>query len=739
LTLLHAHPIKRNALSRRARAAGRPDTVSVAIEMVFHRSWARTMPHRGGARVSVTAAENQPKRAFDSWPPDAIASLVNSDTSPRQRRLALGFAGALLAIALTSLMFVGKQVPAIHGPAFFTAYDIVSACFDWATAFLLIAQFRQAGSPALLCVAVGYLFTGGMAILHLLSIPGLLFLINPFGTDNIALWYRVCWASAVPLSVLASVAARHFRPVLRPARATLLACLVALLLMATVFVSTRAAVDWLPDLTAKPETFSTSYSFALPLILAIQISALGALWRTTRARSVLSLWLMLAVFCGLIEIIIGWDLLGVLPDRRYSVNFYVARLAGAASSSVLLLGLLTAVGALYGRLAGAQNTLEQRVKERTAELTKAITQRNSAEEMFRQAVESCPSGLVMNDRSGRIVLINSEAERLFAYRREELIGRPFDILVPVRLRPQHALHRDGITRNSEILRVDTGSKLFGLRKDGTEFPGEIRLNPVRTSEGLFVLNMIVDISERNRLDRLKDEFVANVSHELRTPLTSISGSLGGGAGKLPEPAARLLTIAQSNSQRLVRLVNDILDIEKMESSEIAFDFQRVETRALIEQAIEGNRSLADGHGVQVRLDPASTAGEVYVDPHRLAQALTNLLSNAIKFSPPNGEVLVAIQQRDNDVRISVRDQGPGIPADFKPHVFEKFAQADATNAGRKGGTGLGLSIVKQIVNRLGGTVDFEDSPGGGTAFHLDLPGLDRMAARGILAHATIEP
>jgi PAS domain S-box-containing protein len=688
--------------------------------------------------VNVVAAETQPKRASDSWPPDAIASLVNSDSSPRQRRLALGFAGVLLAIALTSLMFIGKQVPAIHGPAFFTAYDILSACFDWATAFLLIAQFRQAGSPALLYVAVGYLFTGAMAILHLLSIPGLLFHINPFGTDNTALWYRVCWSSAVPLSVLASVAARRFRPVLRPARATLLACLVALLLIATVFASTRAAVDWLPDLTAKPENFSTTYFFVLPLILTIQISALSALWRTTRARSVLSLWLMLAVFSGMIEIIIGWVLLGVLPDRRYSVNFYVARFAGAASSSVLLLGLLTAVGALYGRLASAQSALEQRVKE----LTKAITQRNSAEEMFRQAVESCPSGLVMNDPAGRIVMINTEAERLFSYRREELIGQPFDILVPVRLRPQHALHRDGITRNSEILRVDTGSTLFGLRKDGTEFPSELRLNPVQTSEGLFVLNMIVDISERNRLDRLKDEFVANVSHELRTPLTSISGSLGllvgGGVGKLPNSAARLLAIAQSNSQRLVRLINDILDIEKLESSEIVFDFQRVETRVLIEEAIDGTRGLADGHGVRVRLDPASKACEVYVDPHRLAQALTNLLSNAIKFSPPNGEVLVAIQQRDTDVRISVRDQGPGIPADFRPHVFEKFAQADASNVGRKGGTGLGLSIVKQIVNRLGGTVGFEDSPGGGTAFHVNLPSVDKMAERGILADSTIE-
>jgi PAS domain S-box-containing protein len=366
-----------------------------------------------------------------------------------------------------------------------------------------------------------------------------------------------------------------------------------------------------------------------------------------------------------------------------------------------------------------------------AGITRDITEQRFAEEKFRLAVESCPSGMLMVDRTGKVVLVNTEIERLFGYPREELIGRSVDVLVPRGLRGQHARHRAGFTLRPEAHRIGIGRELSGQRKDGSEFPLEVTLNPIHTGEGLLILGVIVDISERKRLERLKEEFVSTVSHELRTPLTSICGSLGlligGATGKLPDPAARLLAIAQSNSQRLVRLVNDILDIEKMESNRVAFSFRRVEARALVEQAIEANRGFADSYGIRVRLDPDSVAGEVHADPDRLAQVVTNLLSNAIKFSPPDGEVEVAVRPHDSQVRISVRDHGPGIPQDFRPHMFEKFAQADATDAGRKGGTGLGLSIVKEIVARLGGTVGFDDAPGGGAVLQVDLPGREQVA------------
>jgi signal transduction histidine kinase len=241
--------------------------------------------------------------------------------------------------------------------------------------------------------------------------------------------------------------------------------------------------------------------------------------------------------------------------------------------------------------------------------------------------------------------------------------------------------------------------------------------------------------ERKRLERLKDEFVSTVSHELRTPLTSISGSLGllmgNAAGNLPQPMARLLAIAHTNSQRLVRLVNDILDIEKMEAGRIVFNFRRVEVRSLVEQAIEANRGFAEAYGVRIRLEDARAAADVRADPDRLLQVVTNLLSNAIKFSPPDNDVVVAIEKGTDMVRLTVRDHGLGIPVDFKPLIFEKFAQADARNARQRGGTGLGLSIVKQIVDRLSGEVGFADAPGGGTIFHVQLPCWDHVASLAI--------
>jgi PAS domain S-box-containing protein len=354
-----------------------------------------------------------------------------------------------------------------------------------------------------------------------------------------------------------------------------------------------------------------------------------------------------------------------------------------------------------------------------------------ADEKFRLVVEACPSGMVMTDTAGTIVLTNTATDQLFGYPRDQLLGRRVEILIPERLRGESLKQRAAFTSNPEARRVQANRELFGLRRDGTEFPVEVWLNPIQAHDGLFVLSVIVDISERKRMDRLKDEFVSTVSHELRTPLTSISGSLGlllgGVAGTLPDGAVRLLSIAHSNSKRLVRLINDILDIEKIESGQVAFNFKRIDVRALAEQVIEANRGYADGFGVRIRLDAASQAAEVAADPDRLEQVITNLLSNAIKFSPRGGEVVVTTEQRDDSVRVSVRDHGGGIPAEFKLHVFEKFAQADATDARQKGGTGLGLSIVREIVVRLGGRVAFADADGGGTVFYVDLPGCAPIA------------
>jgi signal transduction histidine kinase len=224
-----------------------------------------------------------------------------------------------------------------------------------------------------------------------------------------------------------------------------------------------------------------------------------------------------------------------------------------------------------------------------------------------------------------------------------------------------------------------------------------------------------------------------MNHELRTPLTSIGGALGlliTNAGAMPASTLRLLTIAQANCQRLLRLVSGMLDLEKAESGKVVFVLRQIGIRALVEQAIE---SRSDDVGVRITLNATPDAGEVSGDPVWLLKAVNNLLSNAIAFSPPGGEVVVGIEKRGRNIRVSVRDHGPGIPDEFKGRVFEKFTQADNTDARTKGGVGLGLSIVKQIVVRLGGEIGFSDAPGGGAIFHFEFPVVESVSDKHIIA------
>ena len=279
---------------------------------------------------------------------------------------------------------------------------------------------------------------------------------------------------------------------------------------------------------------------------------------------------------------------------------------------------------------------------------------------------------------------------------------------------------------------DDVRELEGHRADKTIFPVNFEIAEMPVGERRLFVAFVRDISTRKRHERLKGEFVATVSHELRTPMTSIAGSLGllagGAAGPLPDPARRLLAIAQSNSQRLVRLINDILDIEKIESGQVVFALEAIELKALAEQAIEANRGFAESFGVTVRFPIRSrrTKATVRVDPDRMTQVVINLLSNAVKFSPRGGEVVVGIENQGTTTRITVRDHGTGIPEEYRERVFEKFVQVDATDARQKGGTGLGLSIVKQIVLRLGGEVGVDPALGGGSIFHVELPCWDHI-------------
>ena len=241
--------------------------------------------------------------------------------------------------------------------------------------------------------------------------------------------------------------------------------------------------------------------------------------------------------------------------------------------------------------------------------------------------------------------------------------------------------------------------------------------------GFFSLG--TDITELKRIDRMKTEFVSTVSHELRTPLTSIRGSLGliagGVAGELPEAVKTLVGIAKNNCERLIRLINDILDSEKIESGKMRLNLEPVDIRQLIQQALVTNEGFAGQHRVTMRLRAPDATLKVRIDSDRMTQVLTNLLSNAVKFSPPEGVVEVSVSRVARNVRVEVADHGPGIPEEFRSRIFQKFSQADSSDVRQNAGTGLGLNISKALIEKMGGKIGFSSEAGAGTTFFFELP------------------
>ena len=233
---------------------------------------------------------------------------------------------------------------------------------------------------------------------------------------------------------------------------------------------------------------------------------------------------------------------------------------------------------------------------------------------------------------------------------------------------------------------------------------------------------------------MKTEFVSTVSHELRTPLTSIRGSLGliagGVAGDLPETAKTLVGIAKNNCERLIRLINDILDSEKIESGKMRLDLEAIDIKQVVRQALTANEGFAEQHRVTMRLRAPDEPLRVCIDSDRMIQVLTNLLSNAIKFSPPDGAVEVNVLRVARGVRVEVSDHGPGVPDKFRDRIFQKFSQADSSDTRQKGGTGLGLNISRALIEKMGGHIGFSSEADVGATFFFELPERQRQVPKG---------
>lgn len=382
--------------------------------------------------------------------------------------------------------------------------------------------------------------------------------------------------------------------------------------------------------------------------------------------------------------------------------------------------MLAQIQARDAALELARNDLEKRVVERTESL-------RESEQRMRILVESAPEAIVILDADrSRFVDVNPKAVELFGLSRADLLD-----IGPLEVSP--TLQPDGrssdeASREKVGEAVDGGAPTFEwtfLAADGRHVACEVHLVRLPGGSGRQIRGSIVDITKRKEIDRMKNEFVSTVSHELRTPLTSIQGSLGllanGVTGPLPPAARPLVDIAYKNSQRLIILINDILDSEKIAAGKMKFAFKTLDLLPLVEQAVEANKGYAAQFGVRIALGDIVPGARVEADADRLMQVFTNLISNACKFSPKGDVVRVTVAPFDGGYRVSIVDHGPGIPEEFRSRIFQKFSQADASDIRLKGGTGLGLNISKSIVEKHKGRIGFETGTDKGSTFFVELP------------------